>query len=182
MSQLPVERALVRDKIYRDRAALTFLILDFLTSISFQLKELLKENNGRRIRVVFDLLSQLLMLNSTDTVYKFLSQLLAEIKRYDAVVLAPIEEAMHQAQVSATMELLFDGVLVLKSVNDMERKSMEIDVRKMMGVSLGSKTKTVFVLSTWEQVDKQNVDRDHPTRTGRLKIAILPFINNSLEL
>jgi hypothetical protein len=54
------------------------------------------------------------MLSPSETIYRFLSQLLTDIKQRKAVFLATIEEGMHQPQVLASMEQLFDGVLELK--------------------------------------------------------------------
>ena len=84
-----------------------------LTSISATVKEIIRKNtaSGKRIRVVTDILSPLLMLNPADTIYRFFSQLLADSKKNNAVFLATIEEGMHQPQVLAAMEQLFDGVL-----------------------------------------------------------------------
>jgi uncharacterized protein YjcR len=54
------------------------------------------------------------MLSPSETIYRFLSQLLTDIKQRKGVFLATIEEGMHQPQVLASMEQLFDGVLELK--------------------------------------------------------------------
>ncbi len=51
------------------------------------------------------------MLNQPDTVYKFLTQLFADLKQYDSVVLATSEEGMHAPNVLAAMQQLFDGVV-----------------------------------------------------------------------
>lgn len=44
-----------------------------LASLSFNIKDVLKKNAGRRIRVVLDVVSSLLMLNQSETIYKFLT-------------------------------------------------------------------------------------------------------------
>src|ERR1700676_3407155 len=46
-----------------------------LASLSFTIKEILRSNEGRRIRIATDVLSSLLVLNPMETVYRFLSQL-----------------------------------------------------------------------------------------------------------
>ncbi len=74
-----------------------------LPGLSFSIKETLKVNGERPIRVVTDILSSLLMLNSSETIYRFLSQLLSETKQYNAVILATLEDGMHQPQVLAAM-------------------------------------------------------------------------------
>src|SRR5438128_6868897 len=48
-----------------------------LAGLSHNIKETLKQNAGRRIRIVTDVLSSLLMLNPPETIYKLLSQLFA---------------------------------------------------------------------------------------------------------
>src|SRR6266566_1329814 len=84
--------------------------LNDLPGLSFSVKETLRRNGEKRIRVVTDVLSSLLMLNSPEVIYRYVSQLLSDVKQYDAVFLATIEDGMHQPQVLAAMQQLFDGV------------------------------------------------------------------------
>ena len=70
-----------------------------LASLSFNIKDVLKKNSTRRIRIVIDVLSSLLMLNPPDTIYRFLTQLFADVKQYDAALLATLEEGMHRQEV-----------------------------------------------------------------------------------
>ena len=105
-----------------------------LTSFSANLKDLLKKNSGHRVRIVIDALSSLLMLNPPETIYRFLTQLFAEVKQYDAVVLATLEEGMHQPQVLAAMEQLFDGVVELRLYEEGLRVLPLLRIRKMRGV------------------------------------------------
>jgi circadian clock protein KaiC len=105
-----------------------------LTSLSFNIKEVLKQNANRRIRVVIDVLSSILMLNQPETIYKFLDQLLAEVKQYDAVLLATLEEGMHKPEVLTAMQQLFDGVVELKLYEEGLRVLPLLRVRKMRGV------------------------------------------------
>jgi circadian clock protein KaiC len=104
-----------------------------LASLSFNIKDILKKNAGRRIRVVLDPLSSLLMLNEPETIYKFLTQLLAEVKQYDAVLLATLEEGMHQPQVLAAMLQLFDGVVEMRLYEEGLKVLPLLRVRKMRG-------------------------------------------------
>jgi len=104
-----------------------------LASFSFSLKDVLKQNSNRRIRIVIDVLSSLLMLNQPETVYKFLAQLLEEIKRYDAVVLATLEEGMHRVEVLTAMQQLFDGVIELRLYEEGLRVLPLLRIRKMRG-------------------------------------------------
>lgn len=105
-----------------------------LASLSFNIKDVLKKNAGRRMRVVTDVLSSLLMLNQPETIYKFLDQLLADVKQYDAVVLATLEEGMHRPEVLAAMQQLFDGVVELRLYEEGLRVLPLLRIRKMRGV------------------------------------------------
>jgi len=105
-----------------------------LAGLSFNIKEVLKQNAGRRIRIVVDVLSSLLMLNQPETIYKLLDQLLADAKQYDAVILATLEEGMHKPEVLAAMQQLFDGVVELKLYEEGLRVLPLLRVRKMRGI------------------------------------------------
>jgi KaiC/GvpD/RAD55 family RecA-like ATPase len=105
-----------------------------LASLSFNIKDILKKNSNRRIRVVIDVLSSLLMLNQPETIYKFLDQLLSDAKLYDAVILATLEEGMHKPEVLAAMQQLFDGVVELRLYEEGLRVLPLLRIRKMRGV------------------------------------------------
>jgi KaiC/GvpD/RAD55 family RecA-like ATPase len=105
-----------------------------LAGLSFNIKEVLKLNSNRRIRVVTDVLSSLLMLNPPETIYKFFSQLSTELKQYNAVLIATVEEGMHQPQVIAAMQQLFDGVVELRLFEERLRVLPLLRIRKMRGV------------------------------------------------
>jgi KaiC/GvpD/RAD55 family RecA-like ATPase len=105
-----------------------------LAGLSHNTKEVLKQNAGRRIRVVTDVLSPLLMLNPPETVYRFLTQLFADVKQYDAVLLATLEEGMHQPQVLAAMQQLFDGVIEMRLYEEGLRVLPLLRLRKMRGI------------------------------------------------
>ncbi len=108
--------------------------LNDLASLSFNIKEVLKKNSNRRIRIVIDVLSSLLMLNPADTIYRFLSQLFADVKQYDAALLATLEEGMHKLEVLAAMQQLFDGVVELRLYEEGLRVLPLLRIRKMRGV------------------------------------------------
>jgi len=105
-----------------------------LAGLSHSIKEVLKQNAGRRIRIVIDVMSSLLMLNQPDTIYKFLDQLLADAKQYDVVVLATLEEGMHKPEIVTAMQQLFDGVVELKLYEEGLRVLPLLRIRKMRGV------------------------------------------------
>jgi circadian clock protein KaiC len=105
-----------------------------LTGMSYNIKEVLKQNAGRRVRIVIDAISSLLMLNPPETIYRFLTQLFSDIKQYDAVLLATLEEGMHQPPVLAAMQQLFDGVVEMRLYEEGLRVLPLLRVRKMRGV------------------------------------------------
>jgi KaiC/GvpD/RAD55 family RecA-like ATPase len=104
-----------------------------LAGLSFNIKELLKKSNGRRTRIVIDSFSPLLMLNSPETVYKFLGQLIAEVKNYEATLFGTLEEGMHQPQILAAMQLVFDGVIELRFYEEGLRLLPLMRIKKMRG-------------------------------------------------
>jgi circadian clock protein KaiC len=105
-----------------------------LAGLSFNIKEVLKQNAGRRMRIVIDTISSLLMLNQPETIYRFLTQLFADVKQYDAVLMATLEEGMHQPQVLAAMQQLFDGVVEMRLYEEGLKVLPLLRVRKMRGV------------------------------------------------
>ncbi|MDA4137176.1 MAG: hypothetical protein OK449_09315 [Thaumarchaeota archaeon] len=74
------------------------------------------------------------MLNPPETIYRFLTQLFADVKQYDSVLVATVEEGMHQPQVLAAMEQLFDGVVEMRLYEEGLRVLPLLRVRKMRGV------------------------------------------------
>ena len=117
----------------REGGQIKFNIND-LPGLSFSIKETLKENANRRIRIVTDVLSSLLMLNPPETIYRFLTQLFEEAKHYDLVLLATIEEGMHPPQVLSAMQELFDGVLELKFYEEGLTALPLLRIKKMIGI------------------------------------------------
>lgn len=105
-----------------------------LSGLSYNIKDILKKNSEKRIRVVSDVLSSLLMLNQPDTVYKFLTQLFEDAKQYDSVFLATLEEGMHPSNVLAAMQQLFDGVIELRLYEEGLRVVPLLRIRKMRGI------------------------------------------------
>jgi circadian clock protein KaiC len=119
--------------IARDGGELKCNVKD-LTSLSFNVKEILKKNSDRRIRIVVDALSALLMLNSPETIYNFLSSLFDDVKKYDAVLLGTVEDGMHQPQTLVAMQELFDGVVEFRLYEEGLRVTPLFRIRKMLGV------------------------------------------------
>jgi len=104
-----------------------------LAGVSFNIKDVLKKNSGRQVRIVVESFSPFLMLNPPDTVYKFLSQLIAEVRESNAVLFGTIEEGMHSTEVLAAMQLLFDGVLEMRFFEEGLRLVPLMRVKKMRG-------------------------------------------------
>ena len=119
--------------IARDGGELKCNVKD-LTSLSFNIKEVLRKNSDRRIRIVVDTLSALLMLNSPETIYNFLSTLFDDVKRYDVVLLGTVEDGMHQPQTLVAMQELFDGVVEFRLYEEGLRVTPLLRIRKMLGV------------------------------------------------
>jgi KaiC/GvpD/RAD55 family RecA-like ATPase len=112
------------------------LEINDLPGLSFNVKELLKKNSDRKIRIVIDIISSLLILNQPDTIYRFLTQLFDEIKSNDAVLLATLEDGMHLPQVVTAMEQLFDGVIELKLFEEDMRARPLLRILKMRGAQV----------------------------------------------
>jgi len=107
-----------------------------LTVLSYNIKDVLRKNTGRRIRIVADVFSPLLMLNQPESIYRFLTQLLSEVKQYDVVLVATLEDGMHEPQVMTAMQALFDGVLELRIYDEGGLNYVPIlRVQKMLGVA-----------------------------------------------
>jgi KaiC/GvpD/RAD55 family RecA-like ATPase len=104
------------------------------TSISYNLKQALQKNSSRRIRVVTDVLSPLLVLNASDSMYSYWAQLIDEVKKYDAVILAFGDEEMHTPAVIASMEHAFDGVIELKLFEEGLTVTPVLRVKQMLGL------------------------------------------------
>ncbi|HXW36970.1 MAG TPA: RAD55 family ATPase [Nitrososphaerales archaeon] len=104
-----------------------------LAGLSFSIKDAVAKNAERRLRIVIDALSPILLLNQPEAVYRFLSQLFLELKQRDAVLLATLEDGMHPQQVVAAMEQLFDGVVELKLFEEGMQAKPLLRVLKMRG-------------------------------------------------
>ena len=105
-----------------------------LAKLSYSIKEVLRQNAGRRCRVVTVVLSPLLLLNPPETIFMFLTQLPADVKLYDSVLHATLEDGMHTPQVVAAMQALFDGVIELRVYEEGLNYVPILKVRKMIGV------------------------------------------------
>ena len=108
---------------------------DDLERLSSDIKNVLGKSSDRGIRIATDILSSLLMYNAFDSVYRFLNQLFVELKQYNAVLLATLEEGMHNTEVVAAMQQVFDGVVELKMYEEGLRALPLLRIRKMRGLA-----------------------------------------------
>jgi len=109
--------------------------LEDFTSISFNLKQAVLKNAGRRIRVVTDVVSPLLVLNPQPTMYQYWSKLLGDLKQSDCVILATAEEGMHSESTIAALEQQFDGVIELRLQVEGISITPLLRVKKMLGLA-----------------------------------------------
>lgn len=92
-----------------------------LTGITSNLNGFLEEfwrGDSKKVVIVFDSLSTLLMYCNLQTVFRFLHILVARIKSAEAVALYIIEEGMHDDPTTATLKQLFNGAVELKEENE----------------------------------------------------------------
>jgi len=108
--------------------------LEDFTSISFNLKQAAQKNVGRRIRIVTDVISPLLVLNPQPTMYQYWSRLLGDLKQSDCVILAMAEEGMHSESTIAALEQQFDGVIELRLQVEGISITPLLRVKKMLGL------------------------------------------------
>lgn len=105
------------------------------TSISFNIKRAVQANLPRRIRVVTDIVSPLLIMNPQPAMYQYLSNLLKELKQTNSVVLALVEDGMHSDSTMAALEQQFDGVIELRLYEEGLAITPLLRVRKMLGLA-----------------------------------------------
>lgn len=109
--------------------------LNDYTSISFDIKRAVQANPGRRVRIVTDIVSPLLIMNPQPAMYQYLSDLLRELKKTNSVVLALVEEGMHSDSTVAALEQQFDGVIELRLFEEGLSITPLLRVRKMLGLA-----------------------------------------------
>ena len=129
---IPVDS--VPDWIAGSGARIKCDIADY-TSLSFNIKQAVQRNSGRRVRIVTDVVSPLLVTNSQDVVYRYLSALLDDLKQVDSVVLALVEDGMHQDSTVTALEQQFDGVIELRLFEEGLSITPLLRVRKMLGLT-----------------------------------------------
>jgi len=73
------------------------------------IRAVLEDSSSRRVRIVLDALSSILMVNSLDAAYDFVDSVIALAKAHDASMLATLEEGMHPVKTQTAMQQVFDG-------------------------------------------------------------------------
>jgi TolB-like protein/Tfp pilus assembly protein PilF len=146
-----------------------------LSALSFTIKEALKMSGGRKIMVVFEELSALLTLNPAESMFRFLEQLLAGVKRFDALLLAMLDPEMHSTQVVASTEHLFDGAIEVTPAED-RSGGITLKVKKMRGATL--RGGALELSAEFQAVSRTEATRA-PMESKRL--AVLPFLSTSPE-
>ncbi|MDA4120999.1 MAG: hypothetical protein OK404_01160 [Thaumarchaeota archaeon] len=104
------------------------------TSTSFNIRQAVKRNSGRKLRIVTDVISPFLILNPQPTMYQYWASLLADLKQTDCVLLATAEDGMHSESTMAALEQQFDGVIELKTYEVGLSITPLLRVRKMLGL------------------------------------------------
>ena len=154
-----------------------------MAGISFNIKEALHKTDGKDVRIVVDCLSSLLMLNASESVYRFLTHLLAEVKRYNSVLIATIDEGMHPPQVLSAMQQLFDGVIEVRSTQQDGETLPMLTVKRMSGASMPIDAHLIFDVRKPSEVGRSVLHGGqlvkHEERKTSTRIAVLPLANIS---
>lgn len=87
------------------------LDINDLQDLAYKINTQLSQTKDAGIRMVADVLSSLMVLNSNETAYKFVNGLIEGVKQQGGVLLATVEDGMHSPQTLAAMQQLFDGVI-----------------------------------------------------------------------
>jgi KaiC/GvpD/RAD55 family RecA-like ATPase len=103
-------------------------------TISSAIKDFLQKNKKKQMRIVISVLSTLLMSNSPTEVYKHLSSLKNEFKKYKCTVLMLIETGMHDPQVVTSIEQLCDGVIDMKAFEKEWEIQPMLKIKKMRAI------------------------------------------------
>lgn len=81
-------------------------------------EEFLMRNDFKRIQLHINSLSTMLMYSNINTVFKFIHVFTGRIKAAGALGIFVMESGMHDGQAIATLKQLFDGVIEIKTEND----------------------------------------------------------------
>lgn len=105
-----------------------------LTAISVGIKRVAADNSARRIRIVIDVLSPLLLLNPLETMYRLINSLVTDLKKYDSVTVVTLEDGMHSTRDIVAFEQFFDGVVEMKMYEEGMKILPLLRIKKMRGL------------------------------------------------
>ncbi|MHC1625681.1 MAG: RAD55 family ATPase [Methermicoccaceae archaeon] len=95
-----------------------------LTGMGVRISKLIElfymDKGIRKIRLVFDSLSTVLMYSNIKAVYRFLHVFAGRVRTANAVGLFAIESGMHDEQTIAALKQLFDGIIEVRTEADSE--------------------------------------------------------------
>jgi KaiC/GvpD/RAD55 family RecA-like ATPase len=117
-----VSRSLGADKTETsENIALVASAVD-MTGISIAvgqfLEEFWREKQMKRIRVIVESVSNLLMYSNVQTVYRFLHVFTGKVRAVEGLGIYTIEEGMHDPTVITTLKQLVQGVIEIKEEED----------------------------------------------------------------
>jgi KaiC/GvpD/RAD55 family RecA-like ATPase len=82
------------------------------------LEEFWREKQMKRIRVIIESVSNLLMYSNVQTVYRFLHVFTGKVRAVEGLGIYTLEEGMHEPMVITTLKQLVQGVIELKEEED----------------------------------------------------------------
>ncbi|MBU2559433.1 recombinase RecA [archaeon] len=82
------------------------------------LEEFWRKKQIKRIKVVMESLSNLLMYSNSQTVYRFLHVFTGKVRAVDGMGVYTLEEGMHDSVVVTTLKQLVQGVIEIKDEGD----------------------------------------------------------------
>ncbi|MCC7569839.1 RAD55 family ATPase [Candidatus Micrarchaeota archaeon] len=87
-----------------------------LNDISIALSKVMEQiaSPGKKVRVIFNSVSTLLLYNNNDTVFKFLQITGARLKSLNATIIYTLEDKMHDGKTMSTLQHLTDALIKLE--------------------------------------------------------------------
>ncbi|MGH2639914.1 MAG: hypothetical protein ACRDF4_11655, partial [Rhabdochlamydiaceae bacterium] len=93
------------------------------------------QNKDRKIMIVTDILSPLLVLHSPAPIINYWKQLVSQIKTHDAVLLAFVEEEMNTPSALESIEQLFDSEIEFRIYENGLSLTPLLRIKKVLGLS-----------------------------------------------
>ncbi|MFH1785010.1 MAG: ATPase domain-containing protein [Candidatus Micrarchaeota archaeon] len=86
-----------------------------LNDLSLTINEVIAENTGKKIRIIFDTLSTFVLYNQKDSIRKFLNLIEGRLKGVGATTIYLVDEGVHDKQ---TISLLLQGMDSVYMISD----------------------------------------------------------------